>query len=81
MNMAKDGSTLKAVIDSREGRPFPFTTKGVRKAFRLQETRHIHGKVVIQVNNNNNNNSSSTDDDDNKKNSSTDDHESKEYKC
>ena len=48
MNMAQDG-TLKAVMDSRG--PFPFTTEGVRKAFRLQETRHIHGKVVVQVQN------------------------------
>ena len=48
MNMAQDG-TLKAVMDSRG--PFPFTTEGVRKAFRLQETRHIHGKVVVQVKN------------------------------
>jgi len=46
MNMAENG-TLKAVMDSRG--PFPFTTEGVRKAFRLQETRHVHGKVVIQV--------------------------------
>jgi len=48
MNMAKDGN-LKAVMDSRG--PFRFTTEGVRKAFRLQETRHIHGKVVVQVQN------------------------------
>eukprot|EP00536_Pseudo-nitzschia_multiseries_P017826 jgi/Psemu1/315053/fgenesh1_kg.1852_\ len=48
MNMAETG-TLKAVMDSRG--PFPFTTEGVRKAFRLQETRHAHGKVVIQVEN------------------------------
>lgn len=46
MNMAQD-STLKACMDSRG--PFPFTTEGVRKAFRLQETRHVHGKVVVQV--------------------------------
>jgi len=46
MNMAEEG-TLKAVMDSRG--PFPFTTEGVRKAFRLQETRHVHGKVVVQV--------------------------------
>jgi len=46
MAMAKNG-TLKAVMDSRG--PFPFTTEGVRNAFRLQETRHIHGKVVVQV--------------------------------
>ena len=29
--------------------PFPFTTEGVRAAFRLQESRHIHGKVVIET--------------------------------
>lgn len=48
MNMAKNG-TLKAVMDSRG--PFSFTTEDIRKAFRLQETRHAHGKVVIQVGN------------------------------
>jgi len=46
MNMAEKG-TLKAVMDSRG--PFSFTTEGVRKAFRLQETRHVHGKVIVQV--------------------------------
>lgn len=46
MNMAEDG-TLKAVMDSRG--PFSFTTEGVREAFRLQQTRHVHGKVVVQV--------------------------------
>lgn len=46
MNMAQDG-TLKASMDSQG--PFPFTTEGVRKAFRLQESRHIKGKVVIAV--------------------------------
>lgn len=46
MNMAQEG-TLKASMDARG--PFPFTTEGVRKAFRLQETRHVHGKVVVQV--------------------------------
>jgi len=29
--------------------PFPFTEQGVRDAFRLQESRHIDGKVVIIV--------------------------------
>jgi len=48
MNMARDG-TLKASMDGRG--PFPFTTEGVRKAFRLQETRHVNGKVVVQVSN------------------------------
>lgn len=47
MTMAQDG-TLKASMDSQG--PFPFTTEGVRKAFRLQETRHIKGKVVITLN-------------------------------
>ena len=28
---------------------FPFTTEGVCKAFRLQESRHVKGKVVIKV--------------------------------
>jgi len=46
MNMAQDG-TLKAQMDAKG--PFAFTTAGVRKAFRLQETRHIDGKVVIEV--------------------------------
>ena len=39
--------TLKAVIDPRG--PFPFTTEGVRAAFRLQESRHGHGKVLVKV--------------------------------
>jgi NADPH:quinone reductase-like Zn-dependent oxidoreductase len=45
-DMATSG-TLNAVIDSRG--PFPFTTEGVRQAFRLQETRHINGKTVISL--------------------------------
>jgi NADPH:quinone reductase-like Zn-dependent oxidoreductase len=48
MNFAADG-TLKAVVDPKG--PFPFTTEGVRKAFHLQESRHGHGKVVVQVSN------------------------------
>ena len=36
---------LKPVIEG----PFPFTTEGVRAAFRLQESRHPQGKVVIHV--------------------------------
>jgi NADPH:quinone reductase-like Zn-dependent oxidoreductase len=44
MEFAEKG-TLKAVIDPQG--PFAFTTEGVRKAFRLQETRHGHGKVVV----------------------------------
>ncbi len=40
---------LKAVIDPSG--PFPFTTKSVRAAFRLQESQHPHGKVVVQIQN------------------------------
>lgn len=29
--------------------PFPFTTEGVRDAFRLQQSRHAKGKVVVTV--------------------------------
>jgi hypothetical protein len=36
---------LTAVVEC----PFPFTTDAVRKAFRLQESRHAHGKIVIRV--------------------------------
>lgn len=39
--------TLKPVLDPKG--PFPFTTEGVRDAFRLQESRHAKGKVVIHV--------------------------------
>ena len=46
MTFASKGE-LKAVIDPNG--PFDFTTDGVRQAFRLQESRHIQGKVVIQV--------------------------------
>lgn len=46
MTFASKGE-LKAVIDPKG--PFDFTTDGVRQAFRLQESRHIQGKVVIQV--------------------------------
>ena len=44
--LAKEGK-LTAVLDPAG--PFPFTTEGVRAAFRRQETRHAKGKVVIQV--------------------------------
>jgi NADPH:quinone reductase-like Zn-dependent oxidoreductase len=46
MDFAANG-TLKAVVDPKG--PFPFTTEGVRTAFRIQETRHGHGKVVVQI--------------------------------
>ena len=38
---------LKAVIDPKG--PFPFTTEGVRSAFRLQESCHPHGKVIVRT--------------------------------
>ena len=38
---------IHAVVDSRG--PHPFTTESVRATFRLKDTRHAHGKVVIQV--------------------------------
>ena len=38
---------LQAAVDPRG--PFPFTQDGVRRAFRLQESRHPHGKVIIQI--------------------------------
>ncbi|KAL3913152.1 MAG: hypothetical protein SGARI_000798 [Bacillariaceae sp.] len=46
MTMAKTGK-LTAQIDPQG--PFPMTTEGVRKAFHLQESRHINGKVIITV--------------------------------
>ena len=46
MDFASKGS-LKAVIDPKG--PFDFTSDGIRKAFHLQESRHVHGKVVVQV--------------------------------
>jgi 2-methylene-furan-3-one reductase len=38
---------LKPVIDPKG--QFPFTTKGIREAFRLQESQHPFGKVVVRV--------------------------------
>lgn len=46
MKYGQDG-TLKAVLDPAG--PFDFSTEGVRKAFRLQESRHGKGKVVVQM--------------------------------
>mmetsp|Transcript_14435 Transcript_14435/g.22546 ORF Transcript_14435/g.22546 Transcript_14435/m.22546 type:complete len:454 (+) Transcript_14435:93-1454(+) len=44
LQLAKEGK-LQACIDEI----FPFTTEGVRKAFKRQESRHAHGKVIVQV--------------------------------
>lgn len=38
---------LKACIDDRG--PFEFTTDGAQQAFKLKESRHMRGKVVIKV--------------------------------
>lgn len=46
LELAASGK-LKAIVDSN--RPFPFTTEGVRAAFRVQESYHSQGKVVIRV--------------------------------
>lgn len=44
---AIDEGRLQVKIDPAG--PFPFTEQGVKDAFRLQESRHAHGKVVIMV--------------------------------
>ena len=46
LSLAKEGK-LKAVLDSQKA--YPFTTEGVRQAFRALESRHAQGKVVIHV--------------------------------
>lgn len=38
---------LKPVIEPSS--PFPFTIEGVKQAFRLQASKHAHGKVVIKL--------------------------------
>merc|ERR1712174_33103 len=46
LKLASEGK-LKGCVDDRG--PFAFTTDGVRDAFRLQESRHVNGKVVIRL--------------------------------
>ena len=46
LELARNGK-IQAVLDPRG--PFPFTTEGIRQAFRVQESRHGFGKVVIEV--------------------------------
>jgi alcohol dehydrogenase len=46
LTLAEDGH-LKAVLDP--ACPLPFTEEGVRRAFSLHESRHAHGKVVVEV--------------------------------
>lgn len=38
---------LKPVLDPAS--PFPFAAEGVRAAFKLQGSRHAHGKVVVAI--------------------------------
>eukprot|EP01083_Nonionella_stella_P078848 216035_1 len=45
--LAAENNKLVPSIDTKG--PFPFTDRGVRDAFRLQESRHAKGKVVITV--------------------------------
>ena len=47
MFQAIDDGGLRVILDSAG--PFPFTEAGVKDAFRLQESRHAHGKVVILI--------------------------------
>lgn len=42
-----EAGTVKVVLDG--GRPRAFTTEEVRAAFKLQESGHAHGKVVVQI--------------------------------
>lgn len=44
---AAGSEAFKVVLDSAS--PLPFTAEGVRTAFRLQQSRRAHGKVVVQV--------------------------------
>jgi NADPH:quinone reductase-like Zn-dependent oxidoreductase len=46
LEMAAEGR-LKAVLDP--ACPFPLTEEGVKKAFKLHEGRHAHGKVVVEI--------------------------------
>lgn len=42
-----EAGTVKVVLDG--GSPRAFTTEEVRSAFKLQESGHAHGKVVVQI--------------------------------
>lgn len=42
-----EAGDVRVVLDG--GRPRPFTTDEIRAAFKLQESGHAHGKVVVQV--------------------------------
>lgn len=42
-----EAGTVRVVLDG--GHPREFTTEGVRAAFKVQESGHAHGKVVVQI--------------------------------
>lgn len=42
-----EAGRLKAVLDPAS--PFPFTADGVKAAFKLQASKHAHGKVVVTM--------------------------------
>ena len=42
-----EAGRLKPVLDPVS--PFPFTVDGVKAAFKLQASKHAHGKVVVTV--------------------------------
>lgn len=44
--MVQEGE-LKVVLDPMT--PVPFETEAIRRAFKLMESRHAHGKVVVQI--------------------------------
>lgn len=46
LDLARKGD-LKACIDDKG--PFPFTKEGIIDAFELQESRHVKGKVIIDI--------------------------------
>ena len=42
-----DEGRLKVILDEKS--PFDFTAEGVRAAYRLQKSKHAHGRVVVRV--------------------------------
>lgn len=42
-----DAGAFKVILSPES--PLPFTLEGVTQAFKLQETRHTKGKVVVAV--------------------------------
>jgi hypothetical protein len=46
LNLLKDKNIVSCLDPSS---PVTFTTEAVRSAFRLQESRHAQGKIVVRV--------------------------------